>query len=132
MAYYMGTSFQEQTKRLPAVSSELWYCIILLVFRTAYEKKTSGITALQQFMSDFGILKLRSDHRRYYHPQSNTRRERRPSLKKHLLRIHEFSETALPEQTTPSSRAGKATRWLRSAYRVIWVITVVTAVQGYA
>ena len=38
--------------------------------------------------------------------------------------MHEFSETALPEQTTPALRAVKATRGLRNAYRVLWGTTV--------
>ena len=33
--------------------------------------------------------------------------------------MHAFSETALPEQTTPASRAGKATRELRNSYSVM-------------
>ena len=62
-------------------------------------------------MSTFEVLKRTSDHKRYYHPQSNTRREWRPSPnKQHPLQMYEFSKTAVTEQTTPASRAGKATR----------------------
>ena len=50
-----------------------------------HEIKSFRYTAVKQFMSDFGLLKRTRDHRRYYHPQSNTRREctnsrRQPSL----------------------------------------------------
>ena len=61
-------------------------------------------------MPDFGVLKRTNDRRRYYHPQSNTRRERRPSSNEDLPQMYEFSKTALPEQTAPASSAGKATR----------------------
>ena len=82
-------------------------------------EKQSG--DLQRYNSSchLGVLKRTSDHRRYYHPQSNTRRERRPSPNKYLLRMHEFSETAFPERTSLTSRAGKATRGLRNAYILI-------------
>ena len=33
--------------------------------------------------------------------------------------MHEFSGTVLPQQTTPASRAGKATRGLQNAYRAM-------------
>ena len=98
MAYYMGVRGQEQASILPAVSSELWYCITVLVFSTVHERKTvMEFTAVQQFSSDFGVLKRTSDHKRYYHPQPNIRHERRPSPNKHMSRMHEFSETALLE-----------------------------------
>ena len=45
--------------------------------------------------------------------------------------MHEFSETVLPEQTTPASRTGKATRGLRNAYRVIRGTTVLPKYKGY-
>ena len=77
------------------------------------------------------VVKRSSDHRRYYHPQSNIRRERRPSPNKHLPHMYEFSKTALHEQTTLASRAWKATRGSANGYRVIRGITVVIAVQGY-
>ena len=62
---------------------------------------------------------------------SNTRRERRPSLNKHLPRMHKVSETALSEQTTPASRVRKATCGFPNGYRVIRGTTVVTSLQGY-
>ena len=40
MAYYRGTRGREQAYRLQAVSSKLWYCITVLVFSTAHERKT--------------------------------------------------------------------------------------------
>ena len=85
------------------------HCITVLVLSTAHERKTvMYFTAVQQFSSYFGVLKRTSDHKRYYPSQPNTRRERRPSSNKHLSRMHEFSTTALPEQTRPASRARKA------------------------
>ena len=77
------------------------------------------------------VVKRSSDHRRYYHPQSNTRPERRPSPNKNLPQMYDFSKTALTKQTTPVSRAGKATRGFPNGYRAIRGIAVVTAVQGY-
>ena len=55
-------------------------------------------------MPDFGVLKRTNDRRRYYHPQSNTRRERKPSSNEDLPQMYEFSKTALPEQTAPARR----------------------------
>ena len=77
------------------------------------------------------VVKRPNGHRRYYHPQSNTRRERRPSPNKHLPQMYDFSKTALTEQTTPDSRAEKATHGFPNGYVAIQGITVVTAVQGY-
>ena len=49
-----------------------------------------------------------------------------------LPRICEFLKTALPEQTTPASRADKDTRGLRNAYRVIRGTTVLpSTLQQY-
>ena len=66
-------------------------------------------------MSDFGVLKRTNDRRRYYHPQLNTRRERRPSSNEDLPQMYEFSKTALlnrqhPLQVQGRLRVGSKTR----------------------
>ena len=83
-------------------------CSRALPYNTLSREK--GVNFSYDTFQTFGVFKQTSNHRRYYHPQSNTYRKRRLSPNKRLPQMYEFPKIALPEQTALASRAGKATR----------------------